>query len=205
MSRAPSSDVAFTETVKALQSARGSRAGYARMEQRGGFATELTEDVIAFLGEQTSAFLATSNAANQPYIQHRGGPPGFLHVLDARTIAFADFRGNKQFITTGNLAENPKAHLFLIDYRNRQRVKIWGEARVLTDDPELLARVMPRDYEARADQVVVLHVVAWDANCPAHIPLRLDVAEVRELVAEKDARIAELEREVRRLRKEDVR
>lgn len=200
MSRVPSSDVAFTDAVKALQSAHGSRAGYARMEQRGGFATVLTEDVIELIGAQTSVFLATSNAAMQPYIQHRGGPPGFLHVLDERTVAFADFRGNRQFITTGNLAENPKAHLFLVDYRRRLRVKIWGEARVVTDDPALLTRMMPASYDAKADQVIVFQIVAWDVNCPAHIPQRFEADEVRAALAAKDARIAELEREVRALR-----
>jgi uncharacterized protein len=127
------SDLAFTPAVKAIQSARGSRAGYARMEQRGGWRTELDASIEAFIAAQRSFFLATANASGQPYIQHRGGPPGFLRVLDPKTLAFADFKGNRQYISIGNLSENPKVHLFLIDYATQSRVKIWGEARVIDD------------------------------------------------------------------------
>lgn len=194
------SDVAFTATVKALQERHGSRKAYSRMETSGGWETRLEGDVAAFVEAQTSVFLATSNAANQPYIQHRGGPPGFLRVVDETTIAFADFRGNKQFITSGNLIENPKVHLFLIDYAHRQRVKIWGEARVVDDDPAFVRSLLPPDYDARADQAIVIRVVAWDANCPQHIPRRFEAEEVRQVLAEKDARIAELELELGRLR-----
>jgi len=172
-----SSDIAFTSPVKALQTAAGSRAAYARMERAGGFETEITDELAAFIGEQDSVFLATANAANQPYIQHRGGPPGFLRVLDRSTLAFADFRGNKQFITSGNLSENPKVHLFLIDYTERKRVKIWGEAEVIAHDPALVQRLMPDGYRARADQAIVIHVIAWEANCPQHIPRRVDLAD----------------------------
>src|SRR5215510_2580154 len=152
-----SSDVAFSPTVKAIQARKGSRDGYASMERRGGWRTTITPDLAAFIGEQLSVFLATVNAAGQPYIQHRGGPAGFLRVLDERTIAFADFAGNRQYITSGNLADNAKAHLFLIDYMHRQRVKIWGEARIV-DDPDLLARLMPEGYKARGEQVLVFTV-----------------------------------------------
>lgn len=200
MSRSPSSDLAFTPSVKSIQSARGSREAYARLERRGGFSTGLTDDVVAFIEAQTSVFLATSNAENQPYVQHRGGPPGFLVVLDEATIAFADYRGNQQFITLGNLAENPKAHLFLIDYAHRQRVKLWGEARVVTGDPALLARVAPPGLETNAEQVLVFRVLAWDANCPKHIPQRFEAADVARALEAKDARIAELEAEIARLR-----
>ena len=194
-----SSDVAFTPTVKAVQARKGSRDGYAAMERRGGWRTAITPDLAAFIGDQTSVFLATANAAGQPYIQHRGGPAGFLQVLDERTIAFADFSGNRQYITSGNLADNPKAYLFLIDYANRRRVKIWGEARVV-DDPELLARLMPPDYKARGEQVLVFTVAAWDTNCPQHIPQRFDAADVAAALAVRDQRIAELEAEVARLK-----
>jgi uncharacterized protein len=125
--------------VKAEQTRHGSRASYARMETTGGWATEIDENLEAFIAAQDSFFLATTNAAGQPYIQHRGGPKGFLRRLDPHTLAFADFRGNRQYISVGNLAENNKAHLFLIDYAHAQRVKIWGEARVVEDDPALLA------------------------------------------------------------------
>ncbi|MBK6809415.1 MAG: pyridoxamine 5'-phosphate oxidase family protein [Sandaracinaceae bacterium] len=194
------SDVAFTDSVKSIQAKRGSRAGYARMERAGGWATRITDDVAEFIGMQTSFFLATSNAANQPYIQHRGGPAGFLRVLGDTTLAFADYRGNKQYITTGNLAENPKVHLFLIDYQHQQRVKIWGEARVVDDDPALLASLMPVGYDARPEQVVIIDVTAWDANCPQHIPQRFEAEDVAALVASKNARIAALEEELRTLR-----
>ena len=144
--------------------------------------------------------MATANAVGQPYIQHRGGPAGFLHVLDEHTIAFADFSGNRQFITTGNLADNPKAQLFLMDYAHRQRLKIWGEARVETD-PALVERLMPPGYKARAEQAIVFTVKAWDANCPQHIPQLVPVDEVIPAIAERDRRIAELESEVAALKK----
>ncbi len=165
-----SSDVAFTDTVKAVQTRMGSRTAYARMEANGGWETEISPELAAFIAEQQSFFLATANAEGQPYIQHRGGPPGFLRVLDPQTLAFADFRGNKQYISVGNLEDNPKVHLFLIDYENRRRVKIWGEAKVVEDDPELVARLFPDGYDARAERALVIHVTAWDENCPQHIP-----------------------------------
>jgi predicted pyridoxine 5'-phosphate oxidase superfamily flavin-nucleotide-binding protein len=194
------SDVAFTPTVKAIQARRGSRESYARVEQSGGWRTRITPDLEAFIAAQTSVFLASANAAGQPYIQHRGGPPGFLRVLDDRTIAFVDFTGNRQYITQGNLAENPKAHLFLIDYAQRRRVKIWGVAHVIEDDAELAARLMPQGYRARPQQVIRFTVEAWDANCPQHIPQRFEAAEVAAALAVRDERINELEAEVRRLR-----
>jgi predicted pyridoxine 5'-phosphate oxidase superfamily flavin-nucleotide-binding protein len=152
------SDVAFTPTVKAIQTRKGSRRAYAKMEENGGWETTITPELAAFIAEQTSVFLGTANAAGQPYIQHRGGPQGFLHVLDDNTLAFADFRGNRQFITLGNLAENPKAHLFLMDYTHRRRVKLWGQARVVEDDPALLAKLMPPNYKSRGEQVILFHV-----------------------------------------------
>jgi uncharacterized protein len=121
-------------------------------------------------------------------------------VLDDRTIAFADFAGNRQYITQGNLADNPKAHLFLIDYAHRQRIKIWGEARVVEGDAALIARLMPEDYKARSEQVILFTVSAWDANCPQHIPQRFEAADVAAALAERDTRIAALENEVARLR-----
>ena len=194
-----SSDVAFTPTVKAIQAKKGSRDGYASMERRGGWRTTITPDLAAFIGAQVSVFLATANAEGQPYIQHRGGPAGFLHVLDEHTIAFADFAGNRQYITSGNLADNARAYLFLIDYMHRQRVKIWGQARVF-DDPDLLARLMPQGYRARGEQVLVFSVTAWDSNCNQHIPQRFEAADVAAALAARDTRIAELEAEVARLK-----
>jgi predicted pyridoxine 5'-phosphate oxidase superfamily flavin-nucleotide-binding protein len=188
-----SSDVAFTASVKAVQARMGSREAYARMEARGGWATELDDEAAAFVAAQTGCFLATASAGGQPYIQHRGGPRGFLRVLDRRTIAFADFRGNRQYISIGNLAENAKVHLFLIDHARRQRVKIWGTARVVEDDPALLARLTDAAYDARPERAIVIRVAAWDVNCPQHIPQRLDAADVEAALAVRDRRIAELE------------
>jgi uncharacterized protein len=194
------SDVAFTPTVKAMQARKGSRRGYAKMEQRGSWETRITPDLAAFIEAQTSVFLATANAEGQPYIQHRGGPAGFLRVLDDRTIGFVDFAGNRQYITQGNLADNPKAYLFLIDYAQRRRIKIWGEARVVEGDAALMARLMPDGYAARPEQVILFTVSAWDSNCPQHIPQRFEAADVAAALAERDKRIAYLEAEIKLLR-----
>jgi hypothetical protein len=188
-----SSDVAFTPAVKAIQERKGSRRSYARIEESGSWKTRITPDLKAFIEAQTSVFLATANPRGQPYIQHRGGPPGFLTVLDDETLGFVDFVGNRQYITLGNLAENPQAHLFLIDYAHRQRVKIWGEARVIENDPELTTRLMPKDYKAHPSQIILFKVSAWDANCPQHIPQRFEAADVAAAIEERDRRIAELE------------
>ena len=195
------SDVAFTPTVKAIQSRKGSRAAYASMEERGSWQTRITPELAEFIGRQASVFLGTASAAGQPYIQHRGGPPGFLRVLDDQTLGFADFLGNRQYITLGNLTENPKAFIFLIDYQNRQRVKLWGEARVVEDDPKLLKRLMVEGYRARVEQAIVFTVSAWDTNCPQHIPQRLEAPEVKARLAERDRQIEKLTKELERLRK----
>ena len=195
-----SSDVAFTPRVKALQSRKGSRNSYARMEANGGWHTTITPDLAAFIEAQTSVFLATANAEGQPYIQHRGGPPGFLRVLDDKMIAFVDFAGNRQYITQGNLSDNPKVHLFLIDYAQRKRVKIWGEARVIENDAELIAKLMPDGYQARPEQVILLTISAWDANCRQHIPQRFESSDVAAALAERDRKIETLQAEIERLR-----
>lgn len=202
-----SSDVGFTPAVKAVQSRKGSRTSYARMEAGGSWRSVITQDLADFIAAQTSVFLGTASRDGQPYIQHRGGPAGFLQVLDDKTIGFADFAGNRQFITQGNLTENPKAYLFLIDYAHRRRIKIWGEARVVEGDAALTARLMPEGYKARPEQAILFTVAAWDMNCPQHIPQRfeaLDVAaalaERDKIIAKRDGRIAELEAEIQRLR-----
>lgn len=195
-----SSDIAFTPRVKAIQAERGSRPNYARMEERGGFRTELTEDLAQFLAGIDTAFLATANAAGQPYTQHRGGPKGFIKILGPKTLGFADYKGNRQYITTGNLAENDRAFLFLMDYAHRRRVKLWGHARVVADDDALVARLMPEDYEARPEQVILFEVEAWDINCPQHIPQKIDGADVARVLSELQERIAALEMENARLR-----
>jgi uncharacterized protein len=195
-----SSDVAFTPSVKAVQARKGSRASYARMEERGGWQTRITPELAGFVEAQTSVFLATASAAGQPYVQHRGGPPGFLKVLDEKTLGFVDFSGNRQYITQGNLADNPKAHLFLIDYAMRQRVKFWGEARVVEGDSVLIARLIPDGYGGRPEQVILFTVSAWNANCPQHIPQRFEAADVAAAITERDERIAALQAEIRQLR-----
>src|SRR3974390_3851954 len=172
-----SSDVAFTPSVKTVQARKGSRLAYQRMEERGSWQTQITPDLAVFIEAQISIFLATVNAEGQPYIQHRGGPVGFLRVLDDKTIGFVDFSGNRQYITQGNLADNPKSHLFLIDYAQRRRIKIWGEARVVEGDLELTKKLIPDCYKARPEQVIIFTVAAWDANCSQHIPQRFEAAE----------------------------
>jgi predicted pyridoxine 5'-phosphate oxidase superfamily flavin-nucleotide-binding protein len=196
------SDVAFTPAVKAIQTRKGSRDAYARVEQNGGWRTEIDENLIAFLASQDSMFLATANADGQPYIQHRGGPKGFIRILDKNTLAFADYRGNRQYITQGNLSENPKAYIFLMDFVHRRRVKIWGEARVVDDDPALLKSLMPQGYKARPEQVILFRISAWDTNCPQHIPQKFDAADVAAALASRDARIAELEAELAALKRQ---
>jgi len=195
-----SSDIAFTPAVKAEQERRGSRGAYARMEAKGGWATTVTPELAAFIAKVRSFYLATANKDGQPYVQHRGGPQGFLRVIDETTLAFADFSGNRQYITTGNLAENPRAFIFLMDYVNCQRVKLWGTARVVDDDPELIARLFPDGYRARPEQAIVFTVTAWDANCPQHIPHMLFAKDVEGTIAPLKARIAQLEAENATLR-----
>jgi predicted pyridoxine 5'-phosphate oxidase superfamily flavin-nucleotide-binding protein len=191
-----SSDVAFTPAVKAIQTRKGSRDACAHVEQNGGWRTEIDENLAAFLAETNSLFFATASADGQPYIQHRGGPKGFVKVLDKNTLAFADYSGNRQYITQGNLSENPKAHIFVMDYSHRRRVKIWGEARAVEDDPALMKSLMPKGYKARPEHVVLFKVSAWDTNCPQHIPQKFDAADVAAALATRDARIAELEAEL---------
>jgi predicted pyridoxine 5'-phosphate oxidase superfamily flavin-nucleotide-binding protein len=194
------SDVAFTAAVKAQQTRMGSRRAYAHMEEDVGWQTHITPELAAFIAARDSLYLATANAAGQPYIQHRGGPPGFLRVLDEQTIGFADFAGNKQYITLGNIQENPKTHVFLMDYAQRRRIKIWGELSAVEGDAELNARMKPADYKARVERVMLIKVAAWDVNCPQHIPLKIDVDDVKAAIETRDARIAELEAQVRELR-----
>lgn len=195
------SDVAFSPAVKAIQARKGSREAYARSEQRG-WRTEVDDNLAVFLAEANSFYFATASADGQPYIQHRGGPKGFLKVLDKQTLAFADYAGNQQFITQGNLTENPRAYIFLMDYAHRRRVKIWGEARVVEDDEALTASLMPKGYRARPEQVILFKIAAWDTNCPQHIPQKFDAGDVAAALAARDARIAELEAEVAALKGE---
>ena len=196
----PSSDVAFTPTVKAIQEQRGSRASYAKTEAKGGWRTAITPDLAGFLAEVRSFYLATANAAGQPYMQHRGGPPGFLRVVDDRTLGFADFKGNRQYITTGNLADNPRAFIFIMDYAQRRRIKLLGRARVVEGDAALLARLWPEGYQARPEQIILFEVEAWDTNCPQHIPQMFHAEDVGQTIQQFQARIRELEAEIAALK-----
>lgn len=189
-------DIAFTASVKAAQARKGSRAGYQQMKM----SDTIDPSLAAFIAQVRSFYLATASAAGQPYIQHRGGPPGFLRVVGERTLAFADFTGNRQFISTGNLAENPKAFIFLMDYAHRQRIKIWGTAQIVEDDTALIEDLMPTGYRARAEQAILFEVEAWDINCPQHIPQMFDAADVTRALETRDARIAALESELAKLR-----
>ena len=195
--RTYSSDVAFTPAVKAVQAVKGSREIY---EERGDWRTEIDENLAAFLADTNSFYLATASGTGQPYIQHRGGPKGFIKVIDEKTLGFADYRGNRQYITLGNLSENSKAYIFVMDYVHRRRVKIWGEARVVADDSALMQSLMPQGYKARPEQVILFRISAWDTNCPQHIPQKFDAADVAAALAARDERIKELEAELAKLR-----
>lgn len=187
------SDIAFTPTVKTVQKKKGSRENYAKMEAKGGWSDTVTDDLAQFIGERDSFYLGTASADGQPYIQHRGGKPGFLKVVDERTLAFADFKGNRQYLSTGNLQDNDKAYIFLMDYPNRRRIKIWGTARVIDDDPALMEQLTDTDYKGKPEQVIVFTITAWDVNCPQHITRRYTEAEVSKMVDPLKERIAELE------------
>ncbi|MBW8639459.1 pyridoxamine 5'-phosphate oxidase family protein [Hoeflea sp. WL0058] len=192
MDRLHPEDIAFSDAVRKQQSARGSREAIQRMTERRRWPDRLTPEIIDFIAQRNSAFLGTANREGQPYIQHRGGPPGFMRALDERTIGFADLAGNRQYITLGNLSENPAAFLFLMDYATRNRVKFWGKARVVESDPDLIARLRP-ETGGRAERAILFQVATWDINCPAHIPVLVDAAAAAEAIAHRDARIAELE------------
>ena len=187
------SDIAFTPAVKAVQTRKGSRTGYARMEEKGGWQNTVTDDLAAYIAARDSFYLGTASADGQPYVQHRGGKPGFLKVIDETTLAFADFKGNRQYISQGNLAENDKAYLFLMDYANRRRIKIWGRARVVEDDADLLAQLVDPDYKAQPEQAIVFTIEAWDVNCPQHITPRYTEPQIAHIVAPLQARIEQLE------------
>ena len=187
------SDIAFTPAVKAIQSQKGSRSSYAAMEQRGGWQTVVTPDLESFLADLDMFYLGTANAEGQPYIQYRGGAPGFLKVLSDRTLGFADFRGNRQYISLGNLSENPRAFIFLIDYVDRRRIKLWGTARVVEGDADLLARLRDPDYAGRVERAILFEIEAWDSNCPQHIHRRLPLSAVRPVIEQLQHRVQELE------------
>ncbi len=190
------SDIAFSPAVKAVQDAKGSREAYARMEASHPWQTTVTPDLAQFISEQNSFFLGTASAAGQPYIQHRGGPAGFLKVLGDQQLGFADLAGNRQYITLGNLSENAQAFIFLIDYEQARRVKLWGTAQVVDDQQDLMARLRVEGGKGRPERAILFNIRAWDVNCPQHIPRRIDVARVAAVLADRDAQIARLESEL---------
>lgn len=195
------SDVAFTPAVKSIQARLGSRDSYHRMEEGSGWSSKITPDLEQFIAQRDSFYLGTASSDGQPYIQHRGGPPGFLRVLDDSTLAFADFTGNRQYISAGNLSENDQVSIFLMDYPNRRRVKIWGRARVIEDDDSLLEALSDDAYAARPEREIAITVDAWDANCPQHITPRYSESEVKARLGELQERIGELEAELETLRR----
>jgi predicted pyridoxine 5'-phosphate oxidase superfamily flavin-nucleotide-binding protein len=195
----PASDVAFTPAVKAIQERLGSRQAYARMERGRGWSRTVDDDLAGFIAERDSFYLGTANADGQPYIQHRGGKRGFLKVLDDRTLGFADFSGNRQYISMGNLTDNNSAFIFLMDYPNRRRVKIWGRAEVVEDDAELLERLVNTDYDARPERAFVFHIEAWDVNCPQHITPRFTQEEIEPALRELERRNEVLQQRVNEL------
>jgi uncharacterized protein len=186
--------IPFSPSIRAVQDRKTTRPRHAEMDFRG----RITPDLAAYIAAQTSFYMATASAEGQPYIQHRGGPAGFLHVLSPTQLGFADFRGNRQYISLGNLAENPRAFLFLMDYAHRRRIKLWGTARVVEDDPALLQALRPEGYSGIPEQAILFDVTAWDSNCPQHIPQRFEAADVAAALAQRDARIAELEAQLAR-------
>ncbi len=195
----PISDIAFTNMVKQFQTRNGSRDAYAKMETRGGWNDRITPQLAEFIAQRNSFYLATVNSEGQPYIQHRGGPRGFLKPIDDRTLGMADFRGNRQFISQGNLSESRKAFIFLMDYANRRRIKIWGEAAMVEGDSALIEAVMPPDYAAAPERVLLFTVTAWDPNCPQHIPRKIDVDEADAMLFKQAGDIANLKAEIARL------
>ena len=194
------SDIAFSPAVKDVQSRLGSRNGYASMERGRGWADTITDDLRDFIAHRDSFYLGTTSADGQPYIQHRGGPPGFLNVLDDRTLAFADFGGNRQYVSVGNLSENDQAFIFLMDYANQRRIKIWGTGEVIEDNPALLERLADPGYVGSPERAIVFHLGAWDVNCPQHIPQLQTKAQIAAKLAELQNQVAALEAENQRLR-----
>ena len=196
------SDIAFTPSVKAIQTEKGSRSAYAKVEEGRGWQTTVTSELEEFLADLDMFYLGTANAEGQPYIQYRGGSPGFLKVVNEKTLGFADFGGNRQYITLGNLAENTKAFIFLMDYENSQRIKLWGNARVVEGDSALLEQLGDSSYPAKVERGILFTIEAWDVNCHQHIHKRFSQRQIAPVIEQLQARIAELEEEVRRIRNE---
>ena len=184
--------IAFTDAVKDAQRRNGARANAERLESHPATRDALTPELVRYIGERDSFFMATANREGWPYVQHRGGPPGFLKVIDQRTLAFADFAGNRQYLSVGNLSENDRVHLFLMDWAHARRLKIWGRAEVV-EDPELIDALMPAGYDAKPERAIRIHVEAWDMNCNQHITPRFSEQELTPGLDALASRIAVLE------------
>ena len=193
------SELVFPPAVRRAQAERGSATASPRRSSTA-FRRPVTPELAAFIAEQDTAFLATASADGAPYIQHRGGPKGFIKVVDEKTLGFADYRGNRQYITLGNLSENDRAYLFLIDFSRRQRIKLWGRARVVENDDALLEKLFDHGYKAKPERVILFTIEAWDVNCSQHITARMTVPEVEGLLGTAQERIAALQAENARLR-----
>lgn len=197
------SDIAFTPAVKAIQSQKGSRTTYAKVEEGRGWLTTVTPELREFLSGLDMFYLGTANAEGQPYIQYRGGAPGFLKIIDDHTLGFADFGGNRQYITLGNLAENPKSFIFLMDYVNSRRIKLWGTARVVEDDPGLLEELRDDDYSGRVERAILFSIEAWDVNCPQHIQKRFPQSAVAPVIERLQSQVQELQAEIAKYERRD--
>jgi len=191
--------IVFTPAVQKAQAERGAAASYARRIEEG-FPDTVTPALAKFIAEQDMAFLGTSSGDGAPYIQHRGGPKGFIKIVDEKTLGFADYRGNRQYITLANLSENDRAYLFLLDPARRQRIKIWGRARVVEDDAALVAKLFDDGYKARPERAILFTIEAWDVNCSQHIVTRYSEAQLEEAFADVRRHVATLEAENARLR-----
>lgn len=189
-------ELAFTPEVLAAQEQRGSRQTYDRYIANGDANDVITAAIAAFIGQLEGFYFGTVSSNGYPYIQFRGGPPGFLRVLDQKTLGFADFSGNLQYITLGNLASNDKAFLFLMDYRHRKRLKIWGRATYVEGPSALLEQLHMTDYAAVPERAIIFHVEAVSENCPQHIPIRYSASEVQAQMEPLQARIAALEQQL---------
>ncbi len=197
-----SSDIAFTPAVKAIQTKYGSRSAYSKVEEGSGWQTTVTSELESFLADRDMFYLGTANAEGQPYIQYRGGPLGFLKVVDEKTLGFADFGGNRQYITLGNLTENQKAFVFLMDYAHSRRIKLWGTLRVVEDDPALLDQLRDSTYPGKVERAILFTIEAWDVNCPQHIYKRFSQRQIAPVIEKLQSRIAELEAELRQVKGE---
>jgi predicted pyridoxine 5'-phosphate oxidase superfamily flavin-nucleotide-binding protein len=192
--------IAFTDDVQAVQHARGSDTFYDGKRVAGAAIDEpdaLTDDEIEFLAERDGFYLATVSETGWPYVQHRGGPPGFVRVLDEHTIGWADFRGNLQYISTGNLGGNDRVAIITVEYARRRRLKIFGHAHIVTadEDPDLIRSLSHPEYDAVVERAVVVTVDAFDWNCPQHITPRFSEGELEPALAAIRQRLSDLEAE----------